>query len=190
MAYRRRRLREKRSNLAIPLLIIAIMVLSVIGYSLLQGNQNNVKRYNGFKFVRVADNQWVTEFDNIELRFYFSPEEVQDIKHQSFTSLPYHTYLTSNPTADYSQQDLMAIEVGKFELKNILFGLGYTPMINFSDTISCANSSSALGVIDLDIANETAIDVQGNCIKIKGRNGPEVIRARDKFLMLLLGILE
>ena len=176
--------------MAVPILIITIMVLSVVGYSLLQGNQNNIKTYNGFKFVRIANNEWKTEIDDLELKFYFSPDEVQDIKYQSFTGFPYQFYLTSNPAADYPQQDLMAIEVAKFELRNTLFALGYTPMINFSDTIGCENASSAIGVIDLDISNQTSIDVEGNCIKIKGRNGPEVVRARDKFLMLLLGILE
>ena len=188
MAYRRR-LREKKKNIAVPLFIIAIMVLSVLGYSLFQARQRNVVKYDGFKFVKI-DKYWKTKINNIDMVFYYAPHEVEDIPYKSIPMFPYFVYLTSNPNADYSQQDLMAIDVAKFELKNILYALGYTPNMNFSNIISCANSTSAVGVVDLDISNETAIKVNGNCVKITGTDGLEVVRARDKFLMLLLGILK
>jgi len=188
MVYRRR-LKEKKKNIAVPLFIIAIMVLSALGYALFQARGGNVKRFNSFKFIKIGD-RWKTKIDNIEMMFYFAPDEVEDIPYDSISTFPYFVYLTSNPEASYSQQDLMTIEVAKFELKNILYSLGYTPSMNFSKTITCENSTSAMGVIDLDISNETAINIEDSCVKITGINGPEIVRARDKFLMLLLGILK
>jgi hypothetical protein len=187
--YRRRRLTKKRNSIAVPLFIIAIMVLSVIGYSLLQGRQDNTVTVNGFKFTEI-NNRWHTRVDGIDFMFYYSPAEVEDIGYRKISDFPTQIYLTSNPNAAYSQQDLMSIELAKFELKNTLGALGYAPDMQFSDEISCENSTQTAAVVDLDLGDETIIEVDENCIKISGTNGQEIFRARDKFLMLLLGIVE
>jgi hypothetical protein len=188
MIYRRKR--QKKNNVAVPVFIIAIMVLSVLGYSLLQGRDSNVRKYGEWKFVNVADKYWRATSNDIETVFYFTPEEVADIPCESIAAFPYFVYLTSNPNASYSQQELMTIDLAKFELKNTLLFLGYEPQMAFSNAITCANSTSTTGVVDIDISNETAVKVYGSCVKIEGLNSIEVVRARDKFLMLILGILE
>jgi hypothetical protein len=186
---RRRRRTEKKNSIAVPIFIIAIMVLSGLGYALLQSKENSdVKRFGNFKFVKTGD-VWKTNIDNLELGFYYAPDELEAIPADNISALPYMLYLTSKKDAQYSQQKLMAIDLAKFELKNTLLALGYTPTMSFSNLITCKNATKTVAVVDLDIGNETAVRISGTCVKITGVDERNLIAARDKFLMLIIGII-
>jgi hypothetical protein len=182
-----RRLVKKKNRLWMPVFIIAVMVLSVIGFSMLQGENTNAKKMNGVTFTKTGD-AWKFRINGIELMSYFTPDQLANISSGSVSDFPYFTYLTSNPQAKYPQQDLITIELAKLELKNTLIALGYTPEMNFSDKITCKNATLAVGVIDLDLGNETAVRVENTCVRITGTNSQELVAARDKFVMLLAGL--
>ena len=178
--------KKENKNIWIPLFIIGIMVLSALGYAVLQGNENSIK-VHGVKFVKTQDNFWVAKIKGVSYMFYFSPEDVKALQMDNFT-LPTFVYLTSNPEANYSRDNLMTIESAKFELKNSLLAAGYTAVMNFSNKITCKNANPATAVVDLDLGNETKIVADGNCILVRGTDAVKLVAARDKFLMRALGV--
>ncbi|MBW3016857.1 hypothetical protein KY316_00660 [Candidatus Woesearchaeota archaeon] len=179
--------RKEKKNLLVPLFIIAIMVLSGLGYAMFQADSSNVIKFNGFKFTKVQDKFWRTNAEGYAFDFYFSPQDLESIPTSKF-ELPSFVYLTSDPEAEHTSDQLMTIEVAKFELKNQLNALGHTIAMNFSNQVTCDDATSSTAVVDLDIGNETAIDVNGNCIKIRGSESLTLVAARDKFLMQVLGV--
>jgi len=180
--------REKeKKNIAIPLFIIAIMVLSALGYAIFQGENSNLVKVNGFKFVKVQDKYWTTKFQGASYMFYFSPEDIKELPINEFT-LPSFVYLVSNPKANYSQANLQTIEVIKFELKNSLQSLGKTVSMNFTSQVSCEDVSPSTAVISLDFGNETKVAANENCIQIMGTDAGKLVAARDRFLMKVLGV--
>lgn len=179
--------RKEKKSIAIPLFIIAVMVLSALGYAVFQGGNSNLITYNGFKFTKIQDKFWRTKVNGVGYDFYFSPEDLQNIPSQKF-NLPSFVYLTSDPNANYSKNVLATIEVAKFELKNALTAKGYNVAMNFSSQVTCKDATPSTGVVDLSIGNETIVEVQGTCVLVKGTSAQELVAARDKFMMHVLGV--
>ncbi len=178
---------KEKKSIAIPLFIIAIMVLSALGYAIFQGENSNLVKVNGFKFAKVQDKYWTTKFQGESYMFYFSPEDIKELPMEAFT-LPSYVYLVSNPNANYSQTNLQTIEVIKFELKNSLQSLGKTVSLNFTNQVSCEDASPSTAVVNIDFGNETKVAANGNCIQIEGTDTGKLVAARDKFLMHVLGV--
>jgi hypothetical protein len=180
--------REKdKKNIAVPLFIIAIMVLSALGYAIFQGENSNLVKINGFKFAKVQDKYWSTKFQGESYMFYFSPADIKEIPIDSFT-LPSFVYMVSNPNANYSQTNLQTIEVIKFELKNSLQSLGKTVSMNFTSQVSCKDSSPSTAVVSIEFGNETKVSANENCIQIMGTDASKLVAARDRFLLKALGV--
>jgi len=50
-------------------------------------------------------------------------------------------------------------------------------------TMTCANSTKEIRVIDLRIANSTSVYAEGNCIVVAGTDYPQLIAASDKLVL-------
>lgn len=61
---------------------------------------------------------------------------------------------------------------------------------NVTFPATCANSSSTIGVIQFQVGAETRIiGATPNCLIVQGTNASEIIRASDKLLYVILGIM-
>lgn len=108
---------KKKKKVLIPIFIIAIMVLSTLGYMILQqkeveeltGNGNYVE-YNGLKLYQTQNSKWVVNVNNKNYVFDSSPDELKDVNVPIIT-LPEKVYLIFDASkrdenVDYSMQKL------------------------------------------------------------------------------------
>ena len=72
--------RKKRNGLIVGMILIFIMFFSVVGYSFIGRENDDVKKieYKGFKFVKDND-FWFTEIGNLNFVFEYNPDEVERI---------------------------------------------------------------------------------------------------------------
>ena len=164
-----------------------ILVTSILGFAL-SGTQNTKNIYNKNEFVQKND-LWITEINDKNIEFLYYPDTTTDIELKDSSFEPLITYIVSDPTLNLSTNDLQAIDYGKYELKNTLEKLGYeNNNLGFSveynniKPTTCEQSTSTVYVIDFQIANETSISRQKNCIILTGENGQELLRVRDRFV--------
>ncbi len=73
-------MKEKTSKLLLSTFIIAIMVLSVLGYSLLSPEDNTSTRikYNNYVFLK-SNEKWVTYIGKATIYLSFSPKDIENI---------------------------------------------------------------------------------------------------------------
>ncbi len=164
-----------------------ILITSILGFAL-SGTQNTKNIYNKNEFVQRND-LWITEINDEIVEFIYYPDTTLDIEFDDSGFEPLITYIVSNPALNLSTNDLQAIDYGKYELKNTLEKLGYennnlgfSAEYNNIKPTTCEQSTPTVYVIDFQIANETSISRQKNCIILAGKDGQELLRAKDRFV--------
>lgn len=195
-----RRKTKQRMKYAIPIIIVFIMVFSVVGFAL-SGGGGNSEDVNGFTFkfrgnLRTGQGYWQTKIDGERYDFYVLPEDVKYIEMGEFDTSAYSEYyLVSNPEANYTDRELELIALSKYELEPTLEKFGKIAYNAFStnysgrEPVTCANAASFIAVVNFEIKNESTIKFDNNCITISGRNGVDVVRAKDKLMLKILGVI-
>ena len=193
----RRSKKRQRRNLFLGLFIVAIMILSVLGYTATQNSQSNAQNYNGHSFAQSGE-YWVTKMNKKVFEFNFLPSQVDYLSSDKFTFDPAYVYLVSDPNANYSTQDLAAIDYSKFELKNKIVDylgvdfaeIGYTQEYLGRHPITCANATPSVVVIDFIVSNQTKISFANNCLTFSANVGIDIVKEKDFFLYKELGIIK
>ncbi len=187
--------RQKRRNMFLGIFIVAIMVLSILGYSAFQQQGDQTTVYGRYSFS-LKNDLWTTKIDKAEYEFNFLPADVDIIPMDEFDFEPALFYVVSNPKANYSKNDLTAIEFSKYELRTKLskyFGYqgypGFTEKYLDNAPITCTNATPSVAVIEFIIGNETKISYSGNCITLTGRSGTDIVQMKDLFLYKESGII-
>lgn len=187
---------NKRKQLLMGAIIVFIMVTSVIGFMFGRGSEEAVD-YNGFSFVRKG-NLWETKIDKQPVVFSYFPSQIELIE----VDAPVISRMLSTPmlylTYDQNQSEVEFIAQAQFELDTVLYGRfniysgkGLTKENEYNlPVITCLNATSAVPVVDFRKANETIIHMEGECIIVGGRTGNDFIRAKDRLLYGMFGIIK
>jgi hypothetical protein len=170
--------------------------------------------YNNYSFLKLPDTRTSREFWFTQIRInnrvydipmHYNPKEVEDIpvevrnvrKNSSYTQI----YITVEPVAPNISKQYAALSIAEFsekitKIKNIPLKAACT--INYTDTcdyrpiIYCnsteAKNDSLIFKFD-DRVNDTKITIDDNCVIIEGV-GENLIKATDKMLYLLIGIMK
>ena len=71
---------RNRKQLSVGLILIAIMLMSVIGYGFVGKEEENAQKvnYNGFEFVKKNE-FWITKTGNLQFVFKYNPKEIEKI---------------------------------------------------------------------------------------------------------------
>jgi hypothetical protein len=207
---------QKSSRLLFTTVVIVgvILMLLIIGTQFLpQFFQDTRYTYNGFEFVKNPEMQtWFTTFrirDQIyPLPFHYGPRDLEDIptnidKEQLLNSE--FIYLSLPPmegedAADIRRLALAAVEVGKIiGTKNGIYDIptkaALTRPTDEEDTadipiIGCGAATETTGVIIFQIGSYTSVyENSDNCYIVQGPTGVDVLRASDRFVYELLGIM-
>lgn len=181
------------------LAIIAIFALLLI----FSGNEEAMGNatYNGFTFEEI-EGIWVTEWqiENQTHQLYFRhhPEEVRKVPVRGSTDARFQkptVYLTIDPSENRSSENaylvLAAIEMSSkltFPLDRYVIAACTENSSLCSDRpiVTCSGTDSA--VIYLKQDEEAGVIMDGNCVTVQG-SGEEVVKASDKLLFQLLGIM-
>ena len=166
--------------------------------------------YNGFSFFRSEDDIWYTSFrigsTIYPLPFHYGPKDLEDI----FVNLNYDDILDSGfiylaiPPVEVLPGDegrriaQAAIEVGKvIGTQNNIFNIPARAVLSSASeydsetpVVSCANATSDVVVIMFSIEEITTVFEEApNCFYVWGTSGRDVIRASDRLVYGLLGIM-
>lgn len=176
--------RKKRNQLILGVMLLAVMVLSVIGYSFQVNDNKNDKNsleYNGFKFTGQG-NLWVTKIGQLDFSFLFSPEEVPSINSDvnllnSYVGEP--LYILSD---NYDSK----VEILR-NMQNIALRI-QDACINAEN---CKNNIPVKTCEDnfiiIQESNETNITQNQSCVYITGKS-EDLPKITDEFLFKSMGI--
>jgi hypothetical protein len=188
--------REKRKTLA-GIIIAAVLVLSTIGFTLMQGYESREKEtYNGYDFIK-QDNLWQTEAKGEVVATLFLPQEVEDVT----TKTPYISRQDFSDKVVYfiAKNDLE--RQASFELSKHLPALRmqFACLPGDEDELcsdlpekTCENltGNSQLVIIQdtTETTNSTEIEYTNGCLEIEG-NQETMMKAIEKIIFIMFGII-
>ncbi len=186
-------------------LILVLIVLVIIGITRYnnireqkQYEEDNFLTYNHFEFERIADmwwTKWISGNTEYTIPFRYNPEQTENVtingEIYEFSLDP--LYITFNP----EDTDLQYVALAASELSISLAKIfkiiptsacteefeGVCPP---KEIITCTNTNES--VFLLQKSNVTSITAVDNCIIFQG-SGFELVRAVDRFLFMLYGIM-
>lgn len=187
---------------AMSLFIAVIMILSVIGFVLVDydDGSNSKETYNGYKFVRLP-NGWRGTIDGEKIVFNYLPTQVEDLK----ITPEVKTILQNTPiiAVTYDPESRWAQDYGALQyyleqslksntrfIQRALVNNTKYPQIQ---QITCKNASQKLPVILLNInttQNSTQIKYENNCITANAMRWDDLYRATDRLIYLTLGVMK
>lgn len=193
--------REKeaaRTKKIFGILVALILLFSIIAYSFLSFmEEDEGEKYNGFNFIRKAEG-WQTKVGDFFILTEFHPEEVEGvqstgiIENEEFNNI---IYFIAKTDAEKRAADEMS--------KNTLALKKYSACLpEDAATAECANTTikscnDATYIQKIVVfrekegiqANETSIAYEKNCLRIEGNNDIELVRAADKSIFMISGII-
>lgn len=155
--------------------------------------------YNGFSFVKV-DGLWWTGVKLgsrlVKIPLHFSPKEVEHVKTSGKLIPEFYkgdVYIAVNPNVNYNKFYTLAL----MEMNNnIVQGTDRgiitacteeNPVCEDRVIVNCENTKG-LPVIELVVAEEPEIQLDGTCMKISG-NGYDLVKAVNRALYQWYGVM-
>jgi hypothetical protein len=187
--------RKQKKSWVMPALILAIMILSVVGFSFggSIGGGSSPNTINGYKFIPdQANGVWKVEKDKKEFEFHFLPEDVSHIFVDG--NIDYEEYiLIDEPEANLSEEALGLIALSKFEANKALIEQDKFVKQGFrsggsENSYDCEDATAGIAVVVFELGNVSEIVNEDNCIHIRGNTGSEIVRAKERFIYDILGI--
>ncbi len=188
--------REKKKRLYMSLFIVVIMTLSVLGYMIGSGFEDQTKfNYNDFKFNQI-NNRWKTKINNYDVTFDYSPLQVEHINISSNIIERIKNSPQIDTTSNINSSFKEVIALSQYNLaqllavnNNFLRG-GFTTENEFNTSIiTCNNTVSYIPVLFFQKSNETKIYEENNCIILKARSEQDVIAIKDRLAYGVFGII-
>lgn len=190
---------NNRKKVYLSLFIVAIMVLSTLGFIGSYTTPEQDTGYNNFEFERRGD-QWVMEVDNgVEVReysfylhpsdiaVYLEPEIVDAVRESPDITLAFHPNLTRPEFADAAR-----FELAKYLSEDLGKNLGSAVTMNTTrydfPVIPCAPNATSI-IIAFEPGEESDIIKNGNCISIATNNPIDYIVYVEKLIYILLGVI-
>ncbi len=172
------------------LFIAAIMILSVIGFSLTFTEENTQQlAYNDTDFTRTQ-NGWQTKINNNKVEFYTFPSELEDIQFDEGAGVALDgvkvLWFSYNPKETYAQEiadTLFYMEESLGKAAGIYVQRGLTNNTGYElPEATCANATATVPVLILESGNETSIKHNNGCIIATASSGREIYRVGDRIL--------
>ncbi len=185
-------------KVALSLFIGFIMVTSVIGIVFVNygSDTEGSLDYNGYKFNKANDGSLTTRINNRDVAFIYFPEELESMNLSadivSSIKATRMIYITSDFNSNFSET------IGTAE-----YNLGYAiqdlysifPVFGFigNETnlpvITCKNATSFVPVIYFKEGSASSIIKEGDCIVIESSNADGFIKARDRLVYGIAGVM-
>ncbi len=183
-------------------ILLLLFLLFIVYYSSKQ--QSAIQfTYNGFDFKKVDYGYQIKLYINQAanpalVKIRNKPQDLEDIpiddisfltkKKQIFVTLdPMNKNLTGKTT-------IAALEIDIFldnpYFYNIPVNSSFTQPYAEAPLKTCADVSDTDGVIHFDFGNTTVVSVVDGCVLIRGRTEDDLIRAADRLILTLLGVME
>ena len=178
--------------------IVLIMVgtsFSVVVYYGFQ-SQSQAAKYNGIKFSNIG-NIWIASINGRQAAFSFLPADLADIKTSGNIFGTFQGKFEIDSTSEVNStfkepialaQHQMGLTLEKYD---IYLRKGFTSNNTFSlPVIACNNTIQNVPVIYFKFSNSTNINVNGNCVIAEASTATDFIRAKDRLLYGILGLMK
>jgi len=155
--------------------------------------------YNGYSFVK-ADGLWWTEMNKfgtlLKIPLHFGPQELEDIPISGELDPSFNegeeVFIAIDPDVQNKYYTLAISELSFNTVKGMdRLPIGSCTKENWAcenrTIIDCENTQGK-PVIELALANETKIELQGTCIKVSGREYG-IVKAVDRILYQWYGVM-
>lgn len=167
-------------------------------YQYSNGEDNfNVRKVIRGNYVGWQTEMYINDFRYI-LELYNDPANLEDIELDRAAKAKIiddkQIFITWPPTQDFRQttvfiyQDLQKV-IAEPDIFNIPVRPAVTSEYKNYTVMDCADAKDRSSVIKLQIAEPTKIAVEGNCIILQGKDEAEIMRAADRLIYLLLGVM-
>jgi len=186
---------KRTQQIFLAVFIAMIMTTSILGFLWGQESGEQLK-YKNKVFTRQQE-VWVTEVNGLKKSFYHFPSQVEDIPVDANaistiknTPMVYMTYDPNQTAVNYIAQGIFDLNE-EFSAINIYSVNALTKENKFnSPIITCLNATANTPVVYFEQTNQTRISFDNNCIVVEAKTGLDFLRARDRILYAISGILE
>ena len=177
-------------------LIGFIMVGSVFGVIFFGFGAANAAtaKYNGFKFVNKG-NFWSTNVNGREALFTYFPADAEQVQTEDDAISRLKGAIEIDATSDFNDTLAEPIALAQFQMGTTLFNFnifvrsGFTAQYQNIPAITCNHATASVPVVYFKSSNETKIYTEGNCIVAEALNAADAIRAKDRMVYGLLGVI-
>ena len=191
-------MKEKSEKKRLGMIFFILLIMVGMSFSLFSGFSGNAEKakYNDIKFTRFPD-RWEAKISGKEAAFSFLPNDVENIP----VSGDFASLLQSKPEVDvtydvnstYNQSIALAqYQMGlTLEAYNIYVRQGFTSNNTFkTQIIKCKDATQNVPVVYFRYANATRINVNGSCVIAEASSNSDFIRAKDRLLYGILGVVK
>ena len=189
--------KKQKRRWGLMLFIVIIMVGTSFSAFLYGGSPSNeVVKYNGIKFTGSSQ-MWLAKINEKKAAFSFLPSEVEKIPVDGNIVALVQNKIEIDVTSDFNStlresiafaQHQMGLTLGTYD---IYMRQGFTKNNTYNfPVISCKDATSGIPVINFMQANSTRIYVNGSCIIAEASSGQDIIKAKDRILYLLFGVMK
>lgn len=178
--------KQKRNQIILGIIMIALMVASTAGYAFFSGNKSGNSQkstYNGVKFTLNEDGLWHFKLGETEFATYNLPNEVKDNITININKnlADFNTnvlYFEANSDSQAAQN--IMVNLGRFAGKVQFACLG-----NCDQDLPIKNCSD--NIISIKNGNENVIREEDNCIFITSNDN--ILKSSDALIYRVLKII-
>lgn len=188
---------EARKKMILASFIVAIMVLSTIGFVLTGFGANaNEVQYGDYLFKQTTQQTWETKINKEKREFFFYPAQLTDLtldeatttalqsKALSLTYDPNTTNVQFIAEVQFDFQRRLDTYAGIFATSGIIDATGTTV-----PQITCDDATESSPVIFFSEANETTINTENNCVVVAVSHPADALRVSERFLFKILDVM-
>ncbi|MFA5084694.1 MAG: hypothetical protein WC475_04965 [Candidatus Paceibacterota bacterium] len=157
----------------------------------------NVKRIIDGTYVGWQTEMYIKDFRYI-LEIYNDPASLEDIEIDRAVKNKIlddeQVFITWAPVPEFKQttvfiyNDLKKV-IAEPDIFNIPVGFAQTSEYKNYTVMGCKDATPKQSVILLKIGEPTGILTEGNCIILQGKDEAEIMKAADRLIYLLLGVM-
>ena len=157
----------------------------------------NVRRIINGNYIGWQTEMYIKDFRYI-LEIYNDPASLEKIEVDRSAKNKIlddkQVFITWSPTEDFRQMtvfiynDLKKV-IAEPDIFNISVGFAQTSEYKNYTVMDCKDATPKQSVILLKIGEPTSILTEGNCIILQGKDETEIMKAADRLIYLLLGVM-
>ena len=195
----RRSTKEKKEKRRWGLILFIVIIMLGTTFSFVyygfSGVDETVK-YNGIKFVKFPD-RWEANINGATAAFTFLPGEVENVFVPDGFSARMQDKLEIDATYDANSTFRESIALAQHQMGltleqyNIFVRKGFTANNSFNlPVITCNDSTANVPVVYFRHGNSTGIHLEKDCIIAEAQSNTDFIKAKDRLLYGILGVIK
>ena len=163
---------------------------------------NGEDSFNVRKVIRGDYVGWQTEMYIKDFRYllelYNDPSHIEEIEIDRSAKNKIlddeKIFITWAPVPDFKQMTVFVYNdlkkvIAEPDIFNIPVGFAQTGEYKNYTVMDCKDAKPKQSVVLLRIGEQTSISTEGDCIILQGRDETEIMKAADRLLYLLLGVM-